>query len=75
MSRAADSSGPVSLIGAAAAYVMSARIQTLLYQTAPGDPLVYAVTALLLLAVAALASWLPARRAAQLDPVEVLRQQ
>jgi ABC-type lipoprotein release transport system permease subunit len=29
----------------------------------------------LLLAVAALASWLPARRAARLEPVEVLRQQ
>jgi ABC-type lipoprotein release transport system permease subunit len=31
--------------------------------------------AALLLAVAALASWLPARRAAKLEPVEVLRQQ
>jgi predicted permease len=62
-------------IGAVAAYAMSARIQSLLYQTAPSDPLVYGLTALLLLSVAALASWLPARRAAQLEPVEVLRQQ
>jgi ABC-type antimicrobial peptide transport system permease subunit len=62
-------------IGAVVAYAMSARIQSLLYQTAPTDPLIYALTALLLLAVAALASWLPARRAAQLEPVEVLRQQ
>jgi ABC-type antimicrobial peptide transport system permease subunit len=62
-------------IGAVAAYAMSARIQSLLYQTAPSDPLVYSLTALLLLSVAALASWLPARRAAQLEPVEVLRQQ
>lgn len=62
-------------VGAFVAYAASARIQSLLYQTAPGDPLVYALTALLLLAVAALASWLPARRAAQLEPVEVLRQQ
>jgi predicted permease len=62
-------------IGAVAAYAMSARIQSLLYQTAPSDPLVYGLTALLLLSVAALASWLPARRAAQLEPVEILRQQ
>jgi predicted permease len=62
-------------IGAVAAYAMSARIQSLLYQTAPSDPLVYGLTALLLLSVAALASWLPARRAAHLEPVEVLRQQ
>jgi predicted permease len=62
-------------IGAAVAYALSARIQSLLYQTVPGDPLVYGIMAALLLAVAALASWLPARRAARLEPVEVLRQQ
>ncbi len=62
-------------IGAAVAYALTARIQSLLYQTVPGDPLVYGIMAALLLAVAALASWLPARRAARLEPVEVLRQQ
>jgi predicted permease len=62
-------------IGALVAYALSARIQSLLYQTVPGDPLVYGIMAALLLAVAALASWLPARRAARLEPVEVLRQQ
>jgi predicted permease len=62
-------------LGAFVAYALSARIQNLLYQTAPGDPLVYGAMAALLLAVAALASWLPARRAAHLEPVEVLRQQ
>jgi predicted permease len=63
------------VIGAAAAYALSARIQSLLYETAPSDPLIYGGTALLLLAVAIVASWLPARRAARLEPVEVLRQQ
>jgi ABC-type antimicrobial peptide transport system permease subunit len=62
-------------VGALVAYLLSARIQSVLYQTAPGDPLVYGAMAALLLAVAALASWLPARRAAKLEPVEVLRQQ
>jgi predicted permease len=62
-------------IGAVAAYALSARIQSLLYQTVPGDPFVYGIMVALLLAVAALASWLPARRAARLEPVEVLRQQ
>jgi ABC-type antimicrobial peptide transport system permease subunit len=61
--------------GAFVAYLLSARLQSLLYQTAPSDPLVYGGMAALLLAVAALASWLPARRAAHLEPVEVLRQQ
>lgn len=62
-------------IGAAVAYASSARAASLLYQTAPSDPLVYGGTALLLLGVAAIASWLPARRASRLEPVEVLRQQ
>jgi predicted permease len=62
-------------VGAGIAYVLSTRIQNLLYQTAPSDPLVYGAMAALLLAVAAVASWLPARRAAHLEPVEILRQQ
>jgi hypothetical protein len=55
-------------VGAFVAYLLSARIQSVLYQTAPGDPLVYGGTAALLLAIAAIASWLPARRAAHLEP-------
>jgi predicted permease len=62
-------------VGAFVAYALSARIQSVLYQTAPGDPLIYGGMAALLLAVAAVASWLPARRAAHLESVEVLRQQ
>jgi putative ABC transport system permease protein len=61
-------------IGALAAYALSARIQSVLYQTAPSDPLVYGAMAALLLAVAVIASWLPARCAARLEPVQVLRQ-
>jgi ABC-type antimicrobial peptide transport system permease subunit len=39
----------------------------------PGDPLTYAVMAIVFFAIAALASWLPARRAAALDPTVALR--
>ena len=62
-------------IGVFAAYLLTARLQNLLYQTAPSDPFVYGGMAALLLAIAALASWLPARRAAHLEPVDVLRRQ
>ena len=44
---------------------------------APGgrlDPVVFAAAPAVLLAVAALASWLPARRAARIEPVDALRQ-
>jgi ABC-type lipoprotein release transport system permease subunit len=37
------------------------------------DLIVYALTVLLMAGVAAFASWLPARRAGQVDPVESLR--
>ncbi len=39
----------------------------------PRDPVILAMTALLLLAVALLACWIPARRAARLNPVDVMR--
>ncbi|AHG88103.1 permease [Gemmatirosa kalamazoonensis] len=48
-------------------------LRTLLVGVAPGDPLTLAATSLLLVAIAALASWIPARRTARLDPADVLR--
>jgi putative ABC transport system permease protein len=48
-------------------------IRSFLYGVAPSDPLTLVVAAATLVAVAALASWMPARRASRVDPVEALR--
>jgi putative ABC transport system permease protein len=47
---------------------------TLLYGLAPGDPVTLGSAAATLVAVALLASWLPSRRAARIDPARVLRE-
>lgn len=52
---------------------LSSLMESLLYQTAPTDPLTYGAVGLFLLATAALAAWLPARRASRIPPVEALR--
>lgn len=44
-----------------------------LYGVSPADPTTYVTVPALLLAVAAAAAWVPARRAARVDPVAVLR--
>jgi ABC-type antimicrobial peptide transport system permease subunit len=48
-------------------------ISSLLYDLTPNDPLTIALAGLLLLTVAALAGYLPARRAARIDPMIALR--
>jgi len=59
--------------GAAAALALTRVMASLLYEVAPTDPLTFVSVALLLLAIAWLACWLPARRAARVDPMEALR--
>ena len=61
------------MVGLAMAFVGGRFIESLLYAVSPRDPAVFAATTLLLLAVALLACWLPARRAARLSPLEALR--
>ena len=61
------------IVGLASAFAGSRLIESLLYAVSPRDPGVFAATTLVLLAVALLACWLPARRAAGLSPLEALR--
>ena len=60
-------------LGLAAAFVATKALTTMLYGVAPSDAATFVVTALLLAAVALLATWLPARRATRVDPVLALR--
>jgi putative ABC transport system permease protein len=59
--------------GLGGAYGLGRFAATLLYEVKPTDPLTYVVLSALVLAIAMLASWLPARRAQRVDPVAVLR--
>ncbi len=62
-----------SVVGVVLAFGAGRWVGSLLYETKPADPLAIAASLALLIAAAALAAVLPARRAAQVDPVEVLR--
>jgi putative ABC transport system permease protein len=60
-------------IGLVCAYASTKLMRSLLFGVSPADPVVWGLVPLVLLAVATLASWAPARRATRVDPVEVLR--
>jgi predicted permease len=62
-------------IGLAGAFALTRLMTALLFQVTPTDATTYTAVTLFLIAVAALASWLPARRAAALDPVMALRRE
>ena len=48
-------------------------MSSLLFEVSPVDPLTYAMVSLMLMAAAALASYVPALRATAVDPLEALR--
>ena len=61
-------------VGLAGSWWAARFIAPLLFQVDARDPTTFAGTAAVLIAVGVLAAWLPARRAAQLDPATVLRE-
>jgi ABC-type antimicrobial peptide transport system permease subunit len=60
-------------IGLVAALGLSRLMASVLYGVNPTDPLTYGSVATALLAVAIVASWIPAMRAAGVDPASALR--
>jgi putative ABC transport system permease protein len=60
-------------IGVIAAINVMRLMSSLLFEARPGDPLVFSSAALILAAVAMLACYVPARRAARVDPIIALR--
>ena len=62
-----------SVLGLAAALVGTRALTSVLYDVSPGDPATLGLATLALLGVALFACWLPARRAAAIDPLEAIR--
>ena len=62
-----------TVIGLGAALALGRFVEAILYDVAPTDPVTLAAVAAALLGVAALAAWLPAQRAAAVQPLEALR--
>jgi ABC-type antimicrobial peptide transport system permease subunit len=63
------------VLGLVGAVVATRLLETVLFEVKPFDPLTYAIVAAMVLVVAMAASYLPARRAAGLDPLNALRQE
>ena len=62
-----------AVIGLAGALALSRLMRSLLYEVTPSDPATFCGVSILLLAVALIACWLPARRAGKVDPMVALR--
>ncbi len=62
-----------AIVGFAVGLIATRSLRTLLFQVEPNDPLVLGGVTAVLVAIGILAAWLPARRAARLDPMSALR--
>ena len=61
------------VLGGGLGVVVGQLLRSQLFGISPGDPLTFGAISLLLIGVALLASWLPARRAARIDPLLALK--
>jgi predicted permease len=62
-----------ALVGLGGAFVATRALGALLYDVTATDPLTFAVAAAILVAISLVASWIPARAATQIDPMQALR--
>jgi putative ABC transport system permease protein len=60
-------------LGLVVAYFVAQTLDTLLYMTEPTDPATFSLVAGLLVVISLVASYVPSRRAAHVDPVVALR--
>lgn len=71
-----DATWPVGVglvLGLGAAFYATRFVASFLFETTPTDPITFAAVAALLAVAATWAAWVPARRAARVDPVQALR--
>ena len=61
------------VIGFCGAFALTGLVKSLLFEVTPTDPLTYAAVAFVFVAAALVAGYVPARRAAAIDPIEALR--
>ena len=61
------------IIGVAAAFGSTRLLSTLLFGVKAVDPLVFAAMSVMMIGMGVLASYMPARRASAVDPIEALR--
>ena len=64
----------LAVLGLLAAAAATRIVESVLFGVTPADPLTFTAVTAVLLGVALLACWLPARRAARIDPMDVLRE-
>jgi len=62
-------------IGLIAALYLTRMMTSMLVEVKPADPVTYVAMVASFFAIAAMASWIPARHAAALDPTEALREE
>ncbi len=60
-------------LGVCGAFAAARQFRTMLYGVAPADPWTFSLVVILLAGISALAAYVPARRAAALDPATALR--